>query len=446
MNTGPVRLRLLALPAVLAAGVATPAVAAPVTPRTAFEPSGEQVQASTATGSAKVLEPGSYRTSLPADETKRFFKLTRSPGEGLSFAIMGQPTENGQKYLAGQDQSLHVSIALPDGTSCVSDDYATKNKDAPLAQLLRVVSTIDPTGAKRQSFLNEDCAAATSFTVSVWRETPPAGSSLPVEIRVHRQPKIAGQPGVPATEAEASLLRVEPQEGGEPVPAGQGFGDAPTLPNGTVPLDLEVGQQVFYKVRAGYGQRVAASLEVPANDKNFAPKNDLSVQLNLWTPQGVQLDPGNYDLSRTGSLMANSGEAKTLGVYTPTIKYANRDITFTSLSDYGASAAWADTAGWYYVGVLVAPGQAEDRNGTFAKIPSRLSVRVSGQEQAGPTYVNAQGAALSQPGVGQVSTEGTQQDSAAGLPWWKIGVGALAVLAAAAACVWAIRARPKLVE
>ena len=99
-----------------------------------------------------------------------------------------------------------------------------------------------------------------------------------------------------------------------------------------------------------------------------------------------------------------------------------------------------------HVGVLVAPGQAEDRNGTFAKIPSRISVRVSGQEQAGPTYVNAQGAALSQPGVGQVSTEGTQQDSAAGLPWWKIGVGALAVLAAAAACVWAIRARPKLVE
>lgn len=445
MNTGPVRLRPLALPAVLALGTA-PAVAAPVTPTTAFEPSGEQVQASTATGSATVLEPGSYRASLPADETKRFFKLTRSPGEGLAFAVMGQPTESGQKYLAGQDQSLHVSIALPDGTTCVSDDYATKNKDAPLAQLLRVVSTIDPAGAKRQNFLSEDCGKATSFTVSVWRETPPAGTALPVEIRVHRQPKITGQPGAPATEAEAEIVRVEPKEGGEAVTPGQGFGDAPTLPNGTVPLDLEVGQQVFYKVRAGYGQRVAASLEVPANDKNFAPKSDLGVQLNLYTPQGVLLDPRNFDLPSSTTLMANSGEAKTLGVYTPTIKYANRDITYSALSNYGDSAAWADTAGWYYVSVLAAPSQPEDRNGTFAKIPSRLSVQVTGQAQAGPTYVNAQGAALAQPGPGQVSTQGTQQDSESGLPWWKIGVGAGVVVLAAAACAWALRARNKLVE
>lgn len=419
-----------------AVSAAPSASAAELTP---FTIGGAQTRLSTATGSAPELTPGLYHDSLPLDTAHHYAKVTRQAGESLTVTVSGAPTEKGSPYVSTAEHALTVALVLPDGTSCAQDQQSISAKSS--LKLLSATAALDAAKSKRDSYQSKDCMAATSFLVDITRTAPTDGGALPVELLMTREPKTSGSTGSPAPVADLSAIQALPKEATASIDPGHGFSDAPTVTTGnTTNVALTLGDTIYYKVRVGWGQRLAASVELPRNGSNFAMQVDTASAISIYSPQRVLLDPNSSSkVSESTTMFAKDGATKTIGSYTAPIAWANRDLDYSASGDVGSDAAqWATAAGWYYVAVRTAPYDSATSRTDLAAIPARLTVIVTGTAGQGPTYVDAGGQAISQPAPGEVSAGGQESSS---FPWVAVGGSAVVVLLAAGAVLWALRQR-----
>lgn len=446
-HTGRVRFRksaaaVLTSAALVATGTA-PAHAA-IEPQ-AYGTSGKQVTLATDKTGGPELKAGLYQAELPNDGSPRSFTINRNQMRTFLASVLTDERE-GKALKATGEHKTKVSILDAKGDDCTSDT-GTLSKDAALTFLNVNVGVDDDEDVSRGNYLRGTCRESTKLSISIEHNGIPANGRTKAEVLLTNEPKGTGSVGSPATVAQTATLKAPDGKVRGEVAPGKGFGDAATLVAGTHSLKLGVGTQAFYKVRLDWGQRLAVTLRVPGKDTNFASPIAVEVSTRIWTPQRIALDanPKDYQYSDSLSMSANSSKGATIGTYTAPVLWANRYAKSESGNEVPqASLQWTTTPGWYYVTVWTRPASFsssdEPMPDSVPPIPADLNIAVVGDVQQGPTFVNTGGAKLAQPGKGEMSI-GQGVQTGAPFPWAKVALSALAVLAAAAAVLWALRSR-----
>lgn len=408
--------------------------------------SGKQVTLATATTGGPELKAGVYRTELPNDGSPRSFTINRNQMRTFLASVLTDEREGKSLKVTGEHKT-EVKIVDPKGESCSSTSQSL-SKDDPASILALTIGVDDDEEVSRGSgYFSSSCREATKLSISISHTAVPSSGRTKAEILLTDEPKATGTLGSAATAAQTGELRAPDGSLRDEVEAGTGFGDAATLTTGTYPVKLTVGARQFYRVRLDWGQRLAATVTVPGRDSNFGSPIAVDVSAALWSPQRVRLEarPKDYDYSDSVSMSANMSKVNTIGTYTAPVLWANRKAESGAAEQVPLdSLEYTTTPGWYYLTIWTRPSRYsssdEPMPDKVSAIPADLNIAVVGAAQNGPTFINASGAQVAQPAKGEMSIgQGVSQDDP--FPWLKVTLSALAVLAAAAAVIWALRSR-----
>ncbi|GGB38507.1 hypothetical protein GCM10011492_31580 [Flexivirga endophytica] len=409
----PSRATAAALGAAILLGAAAPAYAA-------TDPAGapSSVQFSTARGDAPLVHPGLHQTTAPTGDTERYAALKRPKGGAVAVAIFG---------------SVDAEITTTDGNTTCSSSSVSLSNDVTGYTFVYV----DASQSERQSYQSDDCKNATDLILKLKADDSSSSSSSsspaasgPLQFAVTVEPQL-DDVGSPAPKSQQDEIKAPSKSvhEGERALSDQLF--APTsLTPGSYKVSLTPGKLAVARVRVGWGQRLAASVDAPRNGSNFAPPQSLNLAIAAFSPQWAPVGGG------TGSelLFKESSSEETADTYTAPVDTGNRKLTYGDAGDVGASEArWTTVAGWYYVVVRVSASDEGDKL-TTEKLPARLNLSVVGSPTEGPSYVGADGKAAVAPPATQLS-QGGHSDSGSSTGTVLRVVGSLFVIAVAAGVV-----------
>lgn len=410
----------------------------------AVEPYGYEVAGNSVTpgtsGAGPTLTPGLYRLDLPNDGSPRTISVARADFPNLVANVLTAESDE-KSLVATGDHKLAVELVGPNDTTCDSADQSL-SKDRPMNWLQATVGYDAGDDGRFSSW--SDCKEAPSLTVRITHETSGRSGTTAAELLLTGEPRATGATGSAATSADTGVIKppkTKAAQGGEAAPevtGGAGFTQATTVTGGTYSTKLVVGGWTFYRVRLGWGQRIAAELRVPADGSNFAPPTGVSVQVALFSPQRIVITPSySSDTSTETNIYANDSSQNVLNLFSAPVRWANRNPDNNVSGPIDSDALeWTSVSGWYYLGVQtqLASGSSDKPVDSVPQIPTDLAIQVSGEPGPGPTY-----AGDAQPAVGKMSVgKGTNQTT---IPWVRLSLSALAVLLAAVAVLWAMRAR-----
>lgn len=414
----PSRVTAAALGAAILLGASAPAYAA-------ADPDGAPpvVQFSTARGDAPVLRPGMHRTAPPTGRTERYAAITRPQGGAVTVAIFG---------------SVDAAITTTDGKNTCSSSGASLSNDVTGYTFLYV----DPAHSERQTYQPDECASATDLILRIRSDDSSSSSSSsaaasgPLQVAVTVEPKLAAA-GSPSPKDQQNKIAAPSTSTPAAERAVSDRLAAPTsLEPGSYRVSLTPGRLAVARVRVGWGQRLAASVDAPRNGSNFAPSESLDVALAAFSPQWAPVGGGDG----SALLFKEESTERTASVYTAPVNRGNSKVDYDTAGDVGtARAQWTTVAGWYYVVVRVSATQ-QDQQPTTRSLPARLNLAVVGTPTAGPTYVGADGTAAAAPAATQLSQGGTSDSASGAATALRIG-GSVFVVAAAAAVVAFLRRR-----
>lgn len=269
-----------------------------------------------------------------------------------------------------------------------------------------------------------------------------ADQQLPVEIAFRLEPAVSS-PGPPAVTGRSTDLPPPTAGPARAVEAGSSFNDAPLIEPGTYTESITSGETRYYRVRLGWGQRLAfrATTAVPAGVGVAAGR----LRIDLASPlrADLLLGSGNDDSS---GILWEARAVELAGSTAAPVRWTNRDAPTPYLDRYSVD-------GEYFL-VIDATYPLED--GDAVTLPLTLTVALSGAVESGPTYVTDPGESAGGPsttpslspslspspspspsaaatgGAGSASVE-----SAPMAPWALASVGAAGVLVVAAlGLVW----------
>ncbi|NNG40139.1 hypothetical protein HJ588_12780 [Flexivirga sp. ID2601S] len=407
------------MPALLLTGLAAAPVAVAETGGPGGAPGSQPVEFSTALGDAPVLSPGRITTQAPTGNTTTYATIKRPAGGSVAVAVFG---------------AVQASITTADGkTDCSSSDTSSFEAVGGYRFIF-----LDGAATKRQSYIDSGCESVTDLRLTLKAPdttSSSASSSAPpsrdVQLVLTEEPKITKlEPATPAT-GFSEITAASKSTTGDDRTLSDKLLAPDTLTPGSYPVSLQPGKLAVARVRVGWGQRLAASVDAPRNGTNFAPPTSLNVALTLFSPQLSQVRS-----SATGIISKNSGDQQTVATYTAQVNAANRQLDYgNKTGDIGiGSAQWTTAAGWYTVAIYVSATDDTQPQPTTT-VPARLNLDVVGSPTTGPTYADAAGAAVTAPPASQLSVGGADADGGGSvLP--KIGISALIVAAAAGVLIW----------
>lgn len=414
-----VRVTAAALGAAVLLGAGAPAYAAT---DPAVAPT--DVRFTTARGDAPNLHPGIYRTAAPTGTTENYAAIKRPEGGAVTVAIFG---------------SVDAEITTSDGnTDCSDRGVSLRNSDTGYTFVY-----VDPAKSERQGYQPDDCASATDLVLAIKADdSPSASSSSPapggqLQFAVSVEPKIEHL-GSPSLKSQQDEIEAPSKSAGgaSRTLSDQLFAPTSLTPN-SYPVDLTPGKLAVARVRVGWGQRLAASVDAPRNGTNFAPDESLELSVTAFSPQWAPVGGG----SGSQLLFKKESTEQTAGTYTAPVNAANRNVTYDSAGDVGTdSAQWTTVAGWYYVVIRVAASDDGAKLPT-KKLPARLNLAVIGSPTAGPTYVAADGKAVAAPPASELSQGGSSDSGSGTTTALRIAGSALVVALAAGVIAVLLRRR-----
>lgn len=413
----PFRPITAALSAAILLGLgAAPAHASANTPNT---PVG--VPFSTATGDAPLLTPGMYLTTRPTGSTTRYAKIHRPRGGSVAVAIFGD---------------VNASITTPDGNNNCSSNSVSLSNDVTGYTFVYV----DGTKTKRQSYQPDACASATDLLLSLQTDSSSSSTKTPaptgpVQLAVTVEPAIA-EAGAPATKRELAEVKApSTSTSGADLSLSTTFAEPTTLTPDSYPVSLVVDTTYIARVRVGWGQRLAASVDAPRNGTNRAPGADLKLLVTAFSPQWAPV--GNTD---TAVLFKDDATQHTASAYTAPVLAANRNLTYSDTADADTSASqWTTAAGWYYVAIRLEP--YGDSPAPKTSVPARLNLAVIGTATNGPSYTSASGSAVAAPPATEFSQGGSTGSGTSTATALRIAGTALVLVIAGAAAAVLLRRR-----
>jgi Ca-activated chloride channel family protein len=202
----------------------------------------------------------------------------------------------------------------------------------------------------------------------------PAGAPVPVEIQFGLEPGVTDSGPAPATQKVAFA---EPPGGMVPVTGGGSFGTAATLPgSGHYGDVLQYGEEVFYRVRLGWGQGLAWRVRYGQADDS----RTVNVEAKTFTPVRQQVDWDTTVYLGGGDQLPVQNGAHPDGAFaTYPVEYQNRTSNDGTLSGESID-------GWYYLTVKLGYGTTAANQPGGGDVPVTLDVSVVGAAQAGPHY------------------------------------------------------------
>lgn len=408
----PFRVTAAALGAVILLGAAVPAYAA-------TDPAGRasQVQFSTARGDAPRLQPGIHQTTAPTGSTERYAAITRPKGGGVTVAIFG---------------SVDAEITTRNGEDTCSDDVSLNNEVTGYTFVY-----VDPPGSERDSFQPDKCKSATQLILQL-KATDSSGSSSsssspargPLQFAVTVEPKLA-EVGSPSAKDQQKEIKARSRSttGADRTLSDRLLAPTTLTAGHSYPVTLTPGKLAVARVRVGWGQRLAASVDAPRNGSNFAPPQSLDLAVVAFSPQWAPVAG-----SGSTSLYKEESTEQTANVFTAPVNPGNRMAKYQDAGDVSSSdLRWTTVAGWYYLVIRVG-ASSEDEKLTTKQLPARLNLSVTGSPTSGPTYVGANGSAQAAPPATEMS-QGGHSDSGSSTGTVLRVAGSVLVLALAAGVV-----------
>ncbi|EAP97461.1 putative secreted protein [Janibacter sp. HTCC2649] len=411
-----------------------------------FTVTGTPITATSTPETAPVVTPGQYTDTVTTGAAQRYYKVRRTAGSTIRFSITARPPANPEDY---SSERLDIEARLPDGTRCEGENALRFD---PGQRTEAVVSAMRIAGPKDADD-TDDCAVATEFQVSVHRPKGAPGE-VPVEVLYVEEPPVTNASSLPpALQAKDVTPLIAPATGaGAPVVGGGGFSDALTLQPGTYSDVILPGEQIFYRVRVGYGQRAGFTVDAPT------PGQTLTMSSTSYTAFAVDAYTSwRYPISRTSSKPANagsigpSGASIVLGEYTPEVRYLNREAPGGSGQYSFVPLREVSLPGFYYFAL----GRSAEKAGADSAVPVtvRLRVAVEGETTGTPAYAGAAPVDPASPNASPEPTPSTgAEDATAAAPRtddpspsplpWVLG-GLVVVLGLAAVTTGLLRRRTR---
>ncbi|MCL3819884.1 vWA domain-containing protein [Aeromicrobium wangtongii] len=388
-----------------------------------FRLTGTPVVGGTSTADPLPIEPGRYTDTGEGPDTNRYYAVDKPQGSDVVVSAAARPPYERATY-----NTLEVELLTRDGKRCVLDSALRMNvlQDA---SILSAGATFSPRGSARQT----DCAQATSLLARVAVKAP---AGTPFELLVGTRPPIEDFEALPAeiTSAEVRAAADTPfPAAGDPSPVvgGASFTDAPALQTGTYSDSLRPGEQLIYKIPVGWGQRarVRATLESDAQAASELSRSGIVAEVTM-------IAPTLHSLGRTGSNGGNlwSGEAPV------TLTGEGVTVRARNITSPNAHIRSQSAAGDQYV--ILSMGGALGGDGMNFAAPVTLSVAMEGDENGEPKYAGeVAGPAGTTAAAPRASASEPADGKDSSTPWAPIGLGAGAVVLAAAGALVVARRR-----
>lgn len=390
-----------------------------------FRLTGEPVTGGVSAVDALSLRPGRYTDRTVGGGAARHYVVDKPAGGGVTVSALARPADDGG--LA----DLVVELRTPDDVHRCAVDDDLRGHAFRARGILAAAASSSPHG----SAASRECADATRLLASVTsdRERPE-----PFELVVSQTPPFEDVASLPAPvgDDEHRALGREPfpDVPGAPTPVagGTSFAQAPALAPGRYADTLRPGEQLLYRVPAGWGQRVRARVTLEADpvaaDELSGP--GVAVETETFSPTLHRLGyagPGGggfYDGVDDHVMTAESYPRRLRNV-------ESGDGDVRSMATDGAEYLAVSMAGTL------------DGDGSRFAAPVVVEVVVDGEVSGVPRTAEPPAArpADGSPGAGAEASEG---DDGAGVPWWPLGAGVVVVGALVAGGVLVARRRAGL--
>ncbi len=263
----------------------------------------------------------------------------------------------------GAGDALGITVtAAPDGTSCDSDETSYP---AP-GTAFGVSVAVGPDDVDDRDSV---CGRAATLDIAVDRGSSELTSDLPVAIRVVEEaPSVSAVPDLlePADAPRVALPTPGPPTRLAGVPS---FDEAPEIETGTYADDVPQGAQRLYRVRLGWGQALAARVDVPG--RTSVEGSYPTVGLTVYDPVRNPVESAVEETLGEGTYDEDGVQ---LFEGTPRVAYLNR---------FAGQAA--TVPGDYWVAVSVSPADP-DAEEPAVDVPVELSVEVIGDAAGAPAF------------------------------------------------------------
>ena len=341
-----------------------------------FTVSGKPVRATTTAESAPMLTPGQYTDSFATDEGARYYRVKRTAGSTTLLSVTTRPGPTPDAY---NSEALRIVVTLPTGRECRRESGIRFGGTGSVVTAVRVLGPEDADD-------KDPCHNATDLVVQVARSKGAPGTT-PAEVLLVEEPPVTDSASLPpAVEPTAVPPLVAPAEGaGRPVTGGGGFSDALTLTPGTYSDVILPDEQIYYRVRADFGQRLAFTVDAPTPGQKLELGSTSYTRFNVgvWNPWRYPLTrTSGSDPSNSGSL-GPSGSPVMIGEYTPEIRYNNRTAFGNGAYSF-VPLRQVTGAGYYYFAVQRSAEKAGEDSA--APVTVRIRVAVQGSVTGTPTY------------------------------------------------------------
>ena len=333
-----------------------------------FQVEGTPVEGGAEPEAAADLAPGRYTDRLPRGETRRYYRIEKQAGAGLSASVTTRPP-------ASEDTSetMRVRLLSEQGDTCAEGT-------ASRANVLAEGAVLSAGAAYLPGMLEdevESCAEAEALLVEV--EYDDADVKRPFELLVSGQPAVVSDiTTLPGPVEDTGPYAREARAAGKPesVVGGVGFNDAPLLEPGVHEDTLRPGEQLFYRVPVDWGQAARVTFTVQPDGRAD----------ELLDAVGNTVDALVFNPYRqtVGNIAYGADQAQDGGRYTGTSPLrATAAIAPVRLSN--GSAPWNPlaqqaVAGDYVVAVRMG---ALNEDTEFAA-PVRIAVEVDGEVDGVP--------------------------------------------------------------
>ncbi|WP_446665295.1 hypothetical protein [Flexivirga sp. B27] len=374
------------------------------------------IKLSTARGDAPQLQPGLHQTTAPTGQTEHYAAITRPKEGSVTVAIFG---------------SVNAEITTKDGESDCSSDVSLNNDVTGYTFVY-----VDPPNSERQSYQPDKCAYATDLLLVLKGSDDSDSSSSsssepakgPLQIAVTVEPKLE-KVGSPSPKDQQKDITAPSKSTDGQTTLSDKLIEPTTLAPGSYAVDLKPGKLAVARVRVGWGQRLAASVDAPRNGSNFAPPQSLDLAVVAFSPQWAPVDG-----SDSTYLYKEESTEKKATISTAPVNPGNRQASYDDAGDVGSNdLTWTTVAGWYYLVVRVSPSE-EGEKVTTDKLPARVNIAVEGSASDGPAYVAADGSAQAAPPANEMS-QGGETGSGSSTGTILRVVGSVLVIAVAAGVV-----------
>lgn len=351
------------------------------------------------TGAAAAEEASDVLGEAPRVEVSKSVEEPVTLAPGLWSDVLGPAPENPHQFvyrrtvdrsavhlsvtgLLGAEDGVEITTSTPRvddcGTATLEGETLTGWEQMPVGVRLSVA----------ESDLSSECMlAAVPLRIEIGRLSSSTGSEeLPIRIKVVEEAPLANPndadngvlPEPPST--DEPLLIPEPGEP-EEVEPGRGFDDADRLVSGTVSATLEPGQAHFFRAPVGWGQTVAARVDVeplapPDTDTMLfgGPEIAVAVADPLRNPL-----PSN--LSGTDEVVTTEFDDPEAVVEPVTATTGLGPVTWLDRVSNGS--AYLPGEHWIIVSVRNDGDDADD-----VPVPYRLTVEVQGERDEAPAYAD----------------------------------------------------------